>query len=130
MIYLPGYGKYKVQSTEERDRAPGCKETTRSSISRRERKQEGYSPMGVYTNSGVSSDSQVKLTKREVEVLSLVIEGKSSKEVADQLYVSKRTVDFHLANIYSKLSVTNRLQAFREATRRGLLAYPGSGNPQ
>jgi DNA-binding CsgD family transcriptional regulator len=39
-------------------------------------------------------------------------------------------VDFHLANIYSKLSVTNRLQAFREATRRGLLAYPGSGNPQ
>jgi DNA-binding NarL/FixJ family response regulator len=84
----------------------------------------------VYTNSGMSSDSQVKLTKREVEVLSLVIEGKSSKEVADQLYVSKRTVDFHLANIYSKLSVTNRLQAFREATRRGLLSYPGSNNPQ
>lgn len=86
--------------------------------------------MGIYTTSGMSTDSQVKLTKREVEVLSLVIEGKSSKEVADQLYVSKRTVDFHLANIYSKLSVTNRLQAFREATRRGLLAYPGSGNPQ
>jgi DNA-binding NarL/FixJ family response regulator len=86
--------------------------------------------MGIYTNSGMSTDSQVKLTKREVEVLSLVIEGKSSKEVADQLYVSKRTVDFHLANIYSKLSVTNRLQAFREATRRGLLSYPGSGNPQ
>jgi len=63
----------------------------------------------------------VKLTKREIEVLQLVIEGKSSKEVADQLYVSKRTVDFHLANIYSKLSVSNRLQAFREATRRGLL---------
>ena len=64
---------------------------------------------------------QVKLTKREVEVLQRVIEGKSSKEVADELFVSKRTVDFHLANIYTKLSVTNRLQAFREATRRGLL---------
>jgi len=63
----------------------------------------------------------VKLTKREIEVLQLVIEGKSSKEVADQLFVSKRTVDFHLANVYSKLSVSNRLQAFREATRRGLL---------
>jgi DNA-binding CsgD family transcriptional regulator len=63
----------------------------------------------------------VKLTKREIEVLRLVIEGKSSKEVAEQLYVSKRTVDFHLANVYSKLSVSNRLQAFREATRRGLL---------
>ena len=34
----------------------------------------------------------IKLTKREVEVLTLVIEGKSSKEVADLLYVSKRTV--------------------------------------
>jgi DNA-binding CsgD family transcriptional regulator len=63
----------------------------------------------------------VKLTKREVEVLMLVIEGNSSKEVADQLFVSKRTVDFHLANIYDKLNVTNRVQAFREATRRGLL---------
>lgn len=79
--------------------------------------------MSMYVvNGGDTSESQqIKLTKREVEVLSLVIEGKSSKEVADQLFVSKRTVDFHLANIYSKLSVSNRLQAFREATRRGLL---------
>ena len=63
----------------------------------------------------------VKLTKREIEVLTLVIEGKSSKEVADMLYVSKRTVDFHLANIYDKLQVTNRVQAFRRATRLGLI---------
>lgn len=74
----------------------------------------------------------VKLTKREIEVLSLVIEGNSSKEVADQLYVSKRTVDFHLANIYHKLDVTNRVQAFREATRRGLIPFNivGSGAKQ
>src|SRR4028118_749087 len=71
-----------------------------------------------------TDDAQaVKLTKREVEVLTLVIEGKSSKEVAEQLFVSKRTVDFHLANIYSKLSVSNRVQAFREATRRGLIPF-------
>ncbi len=63
----------------------------------------------------------VKLTKREIEVLTLVIEGKSSKEVADLLYVSKRTVDFHLANIYEKLQVSNRVQAFRRATSLGLL---------
>jgi len=65
----------------------------------------------------------VKLTKREIEVLTLVIEGKSSKEVADMLYVSKRTVDFHLANIYEKLQVTNRVQAFRRATRLGLIPF-------
>lgn len=63
----------------------------------------------------------VKLTKREIEVLTLVIEGKSSKEVAELLYVSKRTVDFHLANIYEKLQVSNRVQAYRRATSLGLL---------
>jgi DNA-binding CsgD family transcriptional regulator len=85
--------------------------------------------MSIYATNGIGTDETqpVKLTKREIEVLVLVIEGKSSKEVADQLFVSKRTVDFHLANIYSKLSVTNRLQAFREATRRGLIPYTISG---
>ena len=68
-----------------------------------------------------SEEEPIQLTKRELEVLSLVIEGKSSKEVADMLYVSKRTVDFHLANIYDKLQVTNRVQAFRRATRLGLI---------
>jgi DNA-binding CsgD family transcriptional regulator len=78
-----------------------------------------------------AEDSQsVKLTKREIEVLTLVIEGKSSKQVADQLFVSKRTVDFHLANIYAKLSVTNRVQAFREATRRGLIPLTVVGPQQ
>lgn len=71
------------------------------------------------------SSGPVRLTKREVEVLVLVIEGKSSKEVADHIYVSKRTVDFHLANIYQKLGVSNRVQAFREATRRNLLPISG-----
>jgi DNA-binding NarL/FixJ family response regulator len=68
-----------------------------------------------------SDDQSVKLTKREIEVLTLVVQGKSSKEVADDLFVSKRTVDFHLANIYDKLHVTNRVQAFRRATRLGLI---------
>ena len=72
-------------------------------------------------------DEPIKLTKREIEVLSLVIEGRSSKEVADLLYVSKRTVDFHLANIYDKLQVTNRVQAFRRAVRLGLISGEMNG---
>lgn len=66
-------------------------------------------------------ERMIKLTKREIEVLTLVIEGRSSKDIADALYVSKRTVDFHLANIYEKLQVSNRVQAFRRATRLGLI---------
>lgn len=68
-------------------------------------------------------ERSVKLTKREMEVLSLIIEGRSSKEVADLLYVSKRTVDFHLANIYDKLQVSNRVQAFRRAASLGLIPF-------
>jgi DNA-binding CsgD family transcriptional regulator len=68
----------------------------------------------------------VRLTKREIEVLSLIAQGHSSKEAADALFVSKRTVDFHLANIYDKLQVNNRVQAFRAATRLGLIPFEPS----
>ncbi len=77
--------------------------------------------MGAVGIPDVHEDRSVRLTKREIEVLSLVVEGRSSKDVADQLFVSKRTVDFHLANIYDKLQVSNRVQAFRRATRLGLI---------
>lgn len=63
----------------------------------------------------------IKLTQREKEVLTLVFDGKSSKEVADTLVCSKRTVDFHLARIYAKLDVSNRVQAMRRATTLGLI---------
>ena len=62
-----------------------------------------------------------QLTKREIEVMMLVIEGHPSKAVADCLFLSKRTVDFHLESIFKKLQVTNRLQACRRASQLGLL---------
>ncbi len=68
-----------------------------------------------------------RLTKREIEILSLIAQGHSSKEAADALYVSKRTVDFHLSNIYDKLQVNNRVQAYRAATRMGLIPPPVFG---
>jgi DNA-binding CsgD family transcriptional regulator len=60
--------------------------------------------------------------------LSLIAQGYSSKEAADTLFVSKRTVDFHLANIYDKLQVNNRVQAFRAATRLGLIPFEPTFN--
>ncbi len=70
---------------------------------------------------GIQEERVVRLTKREIEVLSLVLEGKSSREVANSLYCSKRTVDFHLARIYEKLQVSNRVQAMRRAAMLGLV---------
>ncbi len=68
-----------------------------------------------------SHNEPVQLTKREVEILSLIIEGLSSKNIADQLFISKRTVDFHLDNVYQKLQVSNRMQAIHLARRMGLI---------
>ena len=65
----------------------------------------------------------VRLTPTEIKVLSLIAQGLSSKEAAERLIVSKRTVDFHLANIYEKLLVNNRVQALRAATRLGLIPF-------
>ena len=72
----------------------------------------------------------LNLTKREIEVLSLVLEGKSSREVAMALYCSKRTIDFHLARIYEKLQVTNRVQAMRRATLLGLVNVDAATLPK
>jgi ATP/maltotriose-dependent transcriptional regulator MalT len=63
----------------------------------------------------------VRLTRRELEILSLILEGHPSKKVAEMLFVSKRTVDFHLDNIYEKLQVSNRMQAIKRASSLGLL---------
>ena len=73
------------------------------------------------TMSTASREGKVPLTEREVEVLNQVFEGKSSKEVARLLFVSKRTIDFHLTNIYHKLHVTNRVQAVLRAAQLGLV---------
>lgn len=69
------------------------------------------------------ANNGVHLTKRELEILSLVVEGHSSKKIADLLFISKRTVDFHLDNIYTKLQVSNRMQAMQRARRLGLLPH-------
>lgn len=51
---------------------------------------------------------QEKLSKREVQVASKVCEGLSNRSIADQLFVSERTIKFHCTNIFRKLAVTNR----------------------
>lgn len=68
-----------------------------------------------------NQNGHIKLSQREIEVLSLIAQGHSSQEAADVLFVSKRTVDFHLANVYDKLQVNNRVQAFRVAARLGFM---------
>jgi DNA-binding CsgD family transcriptional regulator len=53
---------------------------------------------------------QKGLSNREAEVAELVSKGLSNKEVANQLFVTEKTVKFHLTNIYKKMSVKSRAQ--------------------
>jgi DNA-binding NarL/FixJ family response regulator len=68
-----------------------------------------------------------RLTRREVEILRLVSEGRSNREAGQVLWVTDQTVKFHLANIYRKLGVRNRHEAAQWARAHGLLDLAVSG---
>jgi|SRR5579884_33277 len=62
-----------------------------------------------------------QLTERELEVLALVAEGRTNREVARLLWLSDQTVKFHLANVYRKLGVSSRGEAVLRARAEGIL---------
>jgi two-component system, NarL family, response regulator NreC len=61
------------------------------------------------------------LTEREVEVLRLIVRGHTNRQIADTLKLSVRTVEYHRANMTSKLGLHNRADLVRYATAHGLL---------
>ena len=62
------------------------------------------------------------LTKREVEILQLVADGKSTTQVASDLFISAKTVKNHLASIYDKLNARDRTQAVLSGVRIGIIS--------
>jgi DNA-binding NarL/FixJ family response regulator len=67
------------------------------------------------------SDSIGQLSQRELEVLKLMVEGKSNPEIAAELYLSTNTVKTHVRGIMNKLSVDDRVQAAVVALRKGIV---------
>ena len=65
--------------------------------------------------------TRVQLTPRELATLRLMADGKSNKEIAQELGISDRTVKTHLGHLFEKLGVTSRTEAVKIATRRGLV---------
>ena len=55
------------------------------------------------------------LSRREIDVLRLVAAGRTSGEIATELFISTRTAEHHIANIYTKIGVSNRAAATRWA---------------
>ncbi|MEP2026255.1 MAG: response regulator transcription factor [Reichenbachiella sp.] len=72
-------------------------------------------------NMALEGESHKKLSDREMEVLELVSEGRTTKEIADQLFVSARTVDTHRVNMMKKLSVQNTAELIKKAAHLKLI---------
>jgi DNA-binding CsgD family transcriptional regulator len=64
------------------------------------------------------------LSPREKEVLGVLAEGRSNREIAQRLFISERTVAVHVGNILAKLDVAGRVEAATVALRLGLVAVP------
>lgn len=75
---------------------------------------------------GSGRRNEYSLTQRENDILALLSEGRSNRDIAGALYLSEKTVKAHLAAIFRKLGVTNRTQAAMMAVQMGVGPIPGA----
>jgi len=68
-----------------------------------------------------SKGEKYKLSAREVEVLHLICDGETNKDIASSLFISERTVERHVSNIFNKLGVSSRAAATSYAYKQGIL---------
>ena len=73
------------------------------------------------TEISASADRDVALTPRELEVLTLLAEGKSNKEIARRLGISVHTAKFHVSALIDKLDAVGRTDVVSHAARRGVI---------
>jgi DNA-binding CsgD family transcriptional regulator len=69
---------------------------------------------------------QTRFSEREQQVIELLVQGKSNKQIALALGISQRTVEFHLSNIYAKLGVSSRTEAALRLNKTGLRESTGT----
>ncbi len=87
--------------------------------------------LNEFTNLAKRADERTsvptpRLTERELEVLRLVAQGMSNREIAGELYISENTVKNHVRNILEKLHLHTRMEAVMYAVREKLLDIPGT----
>jgi len=79
-----------------------------------------FQGLNATPQTGKSDAAFPELTEREREVLTLIAQGVSNKEIAEKLFISMKTVSNHITNIFSKLQVADRAQAIIRAREAGL----------
>jgi len=115
-----GASGYVLKSGADRDIVDACRATMRG--------QPFLYPSAVtalvrdFVDRGVGEDASFDpLTPRELEILKLIAEANTSREIADTLVISVKTVERHRANIMEKLGMRDRVELTRYAIRRGLI---------
>jgi len=81
---------------------------------------------GTPANGDGTHRPEASLTQRETDIMALLSEGKSNREISRSLFLSEKTVKAHLAAIFRKLGVTNRTQAAMAAVAMGIGPNPRS----
>ncbi len=77
----------------------------------------------VLPTTAVALDGEIPLSTRELEVLALLAEGASNKEIARRLGISVHTAKFHVGSLLDKLDAVGRTDAVAHAARRGVLNF-------
>ena len=85
-----------------------------------EKRVEVAVPAGPFVFNQLKAN-ELTLTPREIEVLGLIAEGLSNKEMAERLFVSENTIKTHCSRVFDKLSVNRRTQAVQVGKQFGLL---------
>jgi ATP/maltotriose-dependent transcriptional regulator MalT len=116
---LPTYQHLFARVTDDARRQLGDVAFTAAVAAGRELEVEAAIALGLAVESppAVAADG---LTAREREVLELIAEGRSNREIGERLFISQRTVERHIANIYLKIDVHNKAEATAYALRRRL----------
>ena len=83
--------------------------------------QKVFSRLGSTGRESHEPAQHDELSEREMEILRLAAKGMSNQDIATQLYLSRRTVQAHLANIFRKMDVGSRTEAVLQALRKGWL---------
>jgi len=86
--------------------------------------RKAFPYIGRQEISNEKSALRLGLSQRELQILELIVDGKSNREIAETIYLSLDTVKSHMKNVYQKLGVHSRTQAVKTAIQEGLVYLP------
>jgi DNA-binding NarL/FixJ family response regulator len=115
-----GASAYVVKKVADRDLVEACRATLRGAPFRYPG-GDSASIRDAVRSAGEGEVPREPLTPRETEVLKLVAEGYTSRQIADTLVISEKTVDRHRSNMLEKLGLHDRVELVRYAIRNGLV---------